>query len=603
MFKNTQLFLTAVFVCLSSYAGASSAFAGAMPVISIDSHSNGALIGDNYEFVKPEHSTTAPEDVLHLDIWRKGEANGFGQGLTTDTYWMRFGLSNGEDREHLVYLEYLDALFHEIDVFDRPSRSDQEFRIQSFRLEAPSVVRPVPHHRPAFAITVSPGATQEVLIRLRYSPDIEGPLFTNFYLWTDNEFLLTNDLELSLLMFAGATFFMVSLISLLMFFVLREYTFFFYSLYTSSGAFTLAILTGLFHYFVEFEQDSIQATLYFVLVFQASILLFARSFLNIPALNDWISRLMIAAAIIPMFGVLMNLLGYVNLARSMAELASPTGILIIPVGIYAIYRKVPRATIFTITWAIYVPCMALQALRNTAIIDHSYIVQWAVYFVAYIEILIFTALMALRIADLRREKIEIETRHKLHVETEARRLQTIINQKTEQLTREREKAEQEARTDALTQLPNRRYFSMVVPEAMERAPDTHYLAILDVDHFKSVNDTHGHDVGDQVLVEMGNRLKASARENDLVARLGGEEFGLCFAAHSPDAAFEICERIRKSISDSAIELPQGPLQITTSIGLAQHTTDATYKDTMKKADQALYEAKGEGRNKTVLLAC
>jgi two-component system, cell cycle response regulator len=156
-----------------------------------------------------------------------------------------------------------------------------------------------------------------------------------------------------------------------------------------------------------------------------------------------------------------------------------------------------------------------------------------------------------------------------------------------------------AATDSLTGLLNRRAFTERVQVARARDSKNFSLLILDIDHFKKINDTRGHDVGDIVLKRVSKLLQTTARKRDVVARWGGEEFVIALPS-SPDIGARIAaERVRRIIADETIEAAQGvPLTVTVSIGIATAigATD-TLDELIKRADKALYSAKSRGRNR------
>ncbi|HEY5339036.1 MAG TPA: diguanylate cyclase, partial [Rhizomicrobium sp.] len=129
--------------------------------------------------------------------------------------------------------------------------------------------------------------------------------------------------------------------------------------------------------------------------------------------------------------------------------------------------------------------------------------------------------------------------------------------------------------------------------------------IMDIDHFKSVNDTHGHDIGDEVLREFASRISANVRGIDLACRFGGEEFVVVMPDTDMDFATMVAERLRKSVETNPFVISRAPgrLDITISIGIAASLGDAdTAEALLHRADQALYRAKREGRNRVVLAA-
>jgi diguanylate cyclase (GGDEF)-like protein/PAS domain S-box-containing protein len=157
-----------------------------------------------------------------------------------------------------------------------------------------------------------------------------------------------------------------------------------------------------------------------------------------------------------------------------------------------------------------------------------------------------------------------------------------------------------AATDHLTGLPNRRHFLGRAKEEIDRS--NRYglpmvFLMIDIDHFKAINDAHGHDAGDAVLKAMAVALHAALRTSDLTGRLGGEEFGVLLVQTGPDEAALIAERLRRSFEHICLESRLGTLCFTVSIGLAVFRGSGdSLEELMKRADQALYKAKESGRN-------
>jgi two-component system cell cycle response regulator len=158
-------------------------------------------------------------------------------------------------------------------------------------------------------------------------------------------------------------------------------------------------------------------------------------------------------------------------------------------------------------------------------------------------------------------------------------------------------------TDPLTGLYNRRYMetqtASLIEHAINRGKPLSVLAV-DVDHFKSVNDTHGHPVGDRVLQELASRLKAAIRNVDMICRIGGEEFVIVLPNTNMDVAARIADRMRRSVSSRPFDVGarNGPLAVTVSIGVAAVESSAdNLKAVIERADDALYKAKRGGRNR------
>ncbi len=161
-----------------------------------------------------------------------------------------------------------------------------------------------------------------------------------------------------------------------------------------------------------------------------------------------------------------------------------------------------------------------------------------------------------------------------------------------------EEMRQQAETDELTGLMNRRRFRQKADQELRRAArNQHPMAImmLDIDHFKRINDTFGHAVGDVVLRDVAKQLKQGRREQDILCRWGGEEFLILLPESNTEAAQALAERIRHAVETTSFDAFSKP--VTISIGIADVDVKQPLKVSTQRADQALYRAKEEGRNR------
>ncbi len=156
-------------------------------------------------------------------------------------------------------------------------------------------------------------------------------------------------------------------------------------------------------------------------------------------------------------------------------------------------------------------------------------------------------------------------------------------------------ARRELHVDPLTGLANRRHLDDALRGGAWLSSRTRAAIVLDIDHFKHVNDTHGHLVGDAVLTEVGRRLRATVRESDLLARWGGEEF--CVLTPGGGHTDELARRLHAAVGDTPVRTAAGPLAITVSVGYATVTEELmTATDLLQAADAAMYAAKRDGRD-------
>ncbi|MDA5558296.1 GGDEF domain-containing protein [Shimia sp. MMG029] len=204
-----------------------------------------------------------------------------------------------------------------------------------------------------------------------------------------------------------------------------------------------------------------------------------------------------------------------------------------------------------------------------------------------------------------------EVSYLLHLmnENAIRHIPVIENEKLvgilsiRELTKAYELLQIEANTDPLTQVSNRRPFLKTLENQFNRAKRDGLpmsVAMLDVDHFKRINDTYGHDAGDKTLQQLSRMLIREFRSIDLVGRLGGEEFALVFPDTNLVGAYAACERLRSTIQASEIDADANKIRLTVSIGLTEVCNQARVGAALlKRADELLYVAKKSGRNQVM----
>lgn len=203
-------------------------------------------------------------------------------------------------------------------------------------------------------------------------------------------------------------------------------------------------------------------------------------------------------------------------------------------------------------------------------------------------------MVEIEMAELAKKTFELET---------ILRKLGMVTETSEALREYNQKLMQDSTTDLLTGIFNRRYITRKLEEETERANylgKTFSVLMIDIDHFKKVNDNYGHDAGDYVLVEVAKVMTSVLREHDIIARWGGEEF-LCFLPETTaHGAFNLAERVRKIIEQKEFNYKDRVIEITLTIGVSEFAPTAGIGDALRKADLAMYRGKNNGRNCTVL---
>ena len=189
--------------------------------------------------------------------------------------------------------------------------------------------------------------------------------------------------------------------------------------------------------------------------------------------------------------------------------------------------------------------------------------------------------------------------HTTQLEEIVRERTQEISSKNNLLSEQNNKLEVLVSKDSLTNLYNRRAFNALVEKELSRAKRHHVsisLAVLDLDHFKNINDKYGHDTGDKVLCRIANELTTSMRKEDLICRWGGEEFVVLLSASTSERVYEHMEEMRERVS--TMDFSPAP-QVTFSAGMSTYREGESFTEWFKRADKALYQAKDNGRNQIV----
>ncbi|MFZ5890185.1 MAG: GGDEF domain-containing response regulator [Myxococcota bacterium] len=190
-----------------------------------------------------------------------------------------------------------------------------------------------------------------------------------------------------------------------------------------------------------------------------------------------------------------------------------------------------------------------------------------------------------------------ELRARVHVQLRNKRLFDTL----QRVRNERDTLRRDVQIDALTGLLNRRALESGVAERCA-ARERFGVLFMDLDHFKSINDRFGHEVGDRVLIAVGHVLKSGLRPGDVVARYGGEEFVALIAGAGPESARLVAERLRLNVEEMP-PVNRGPTSVTISVGAGvydPHRAEEAPVDLLRRADVALYEAKRQGRNRVIV---
>lgn len=342
---------------------------------------------------------------------------------------------------------------------------------------------------------------------------------------------------------------------------------------------------------------------------------FTQVLLQTRAHVRWAHHLLSLACAVYVLAVLLNAVGERGLAAWIIALLSFTSL---PAALGSAVIRWRQgffpALLYLCGYGLVLLSIGVLLMRTTGLLQPSALNAYVFPIAVAAETILFSFALAYRIQILKHEKnaaFKLAGQEKaarlLQAEASANQLQDAVNQRTAELAaanqqlRERELELQHAAFhDPLTELANRRYLMERAEAAMadaQRRGESVALMLLDLDHFKPINDQYGHSAGDQVLQAIAQRLHEHVRGNDLVARLGGDEFAVLICG--ADAETQACEIAQRLLDVLAKPIFYGatPLSVTISIGAALYPQHAQYLAGLyKAADEALYEVKKHGRS-------
>ncbi|MCA1766835.1 MAG: GGDEF domain-containing protein [Idiomarina sp.] len=179
----------------------------------------------------------------------------------------------------------------------------------------------------------------------------------------------------------------------------------------------------------------------------------------------------------------------------------------------------------------------------------------------------------------------------------SRKIRPYHKQLEEELLQAQKELRVLAEVDSLTKLYNRRAFFLYADELRRSLPKSSNLGlmILDLDYFKDINDSYGHEAGDTLLFAIGQKLKSFSARNIVIGRMGGEEFAIAFHETDKRTVSVFADKIYRAVNSVRAVYFNDILKCTTSVGVSSHSVSTSLKDIMRKADNALYQAKSAGR--------
>ncbi len=518
-------------------------------------------------------------------------------GLAPGAFWLRFDMRNYGSQPVELRLEYTDHQLVYLRAYQRSAPAAEAVLLADLALEHPFERRPVMHHRFVVPVNLAAGEGAEFYVQLRSHE--QGFVFPQMRLWTPDALLATQVRELWIISLLTGGLLVMALIALVEGIATRIRFFYFYALHALASAAVWFTVFGFTHQFLITENYHWR---YMSITGALSLLTgvsFARSFLNTRVYAprfDYLLLFLIANSVFLLLSAVAEQSTLAVVSITLALLLYPA----VSLAGFIRWRQGAReAGIFTIAWTFMVVGLFTQALRDLGVVPHTVINYYWPAVASFGEMAVILIATGVRIRDLRSERDIAERIHLARLESVRDQLEMQVAERTRDLESAKSAAEREARTDTLTGVNNRRSFMEKGQGMLARSRREGLslsLLMLDLDHFKSVNDQFGHATGDRALKAFASAVSSIVRERDVFGRIGGEEFALLLI--SPlDAAMLTAERIREQAGAIALLADDEVVRFTTSIGVAEMSDETELEQLIKRADEALYRAKTTGRNR------
>lgn len=587
--------LVVLLYCFAAQAG---------PALRLDKAQEVYPLGQRIEYSEDPSGQLGIEDLVRQpeQAWKKHRDPLPNFGFSQSTYWFRLTVQTTDEAQRWL-LEVAYPMLDEVSIYT--FTGVQALQTVHTGDSRPFMDRPHKHTTFVIPLLLPPAKPVTVYLRIKSTGTVQVPL----YLWQDAAFHERNETSTILLGgYFGIILIMIVYASLL-YIKIREASYIYYALFVAMiGLFTAGLWGWGYRYLwpeaVRFQQYNVAFFISLSIVFAAR---FIHQFLALKQKAPKIGHILTGTALISLANlVLLPLIGYhvgVQIALAMTLVAALAALF---AGIRLWRQGDYMARYFTTAWGLFLISALLATLEKIGLMPSTF---WA-DFILPVGVISILGLLSFTLGEKinrgKQERIQAQQQIILLKEENQAELEQKIAERTIELEQANASLKLLATTDSLTGLFNRQHFLERAIQEINiawRYQRPIAVAMLDIDFFKSVNDTYGHDVGDKVLQHLSVLCRRIIRETDVLGRLGGEEFGIVLLESSAASATAMAERLRHEIEVSPYEHPGASIKVTVSLGVcAVEATQqpVTIEQMLKVADDALYQAKHAGRNRVVV---
>ncbi|GAA5218630.1 diguanylate cyclase [Corallincola platygyrae] len=577
------------------------------------------------ELYLTDNAELSASDVAALPTsdWQSLTGPNINSGFDPRIHWIKLRVTSrlSEEREWVLQLD--NPLLDKVELYQQ---ADNGVFVHLAELGVSNHSRLVLH--PDYLVPLSLPMQGQTMLLIRFQT--QGSASLPITLWRGDHFVETNHVDSLLIGLALGALLLMGVYNSLLAFSMRTLSYLFYAGYQFSGILMLSTLLGISSYYLWPALPTFHHLM--IPVLGALALLFTCFFVeHLLKINEqylllmrWLRAMQIGCILYLFSSFIMSYRLAVILLAILVVLVVAS---LISIGFWACWKRIPMARYYTFSWFALTCGATLSSLAYAGVIALPWSNAIPLLLGAGLEVLVMTTTLALRAGDVNRshraaEKSAIEQARRVRlVQDKALQIQAKANTELEQKVRERtfelevalrelaetnRELEEQTTRDALTGVRNRKYFDkryIAEQRRSRREQTTLSLIMMDIDHFKQVNDTYGHPVGDACIREVASRAASLLkRPGDVIARYGGEEFALILPNTPPEGAMQLAEKLCDVIRSQPIVTGVGELALTISCGVACRyiLPETSTELLLEEADQALYGAKQGGRDRAML---
>ncbi|MDH4944940.1 diguanylate cyclase [Sulfurimonas sp. C5] len=550
------------------------------------SHNEECAKNFSIEYYYDDTNTLSIEDIQTKTF--VSTSNNFTFGYLRGTTWFKITIDNNSSEENFI-ISFYETLWK---TFNFYQLKDHQWDIQYNGLDVPLNQRDVKSIYPTFKLHVPSHTSKTVYIQ---GNTLAGQI-GQFLICTQESYFSESRFEIvDLYMIFAFSLFSILILNLYSYFLTDEKVYLYYVLYTFTFIIFSAMQSG-FYLFFGFEgwNEGLHVVGTFVLI---TLILFSDTFLHLEEHLKFAHKFFqVSIGVFLVFAILIfNNIPYTSLLFNIYSIIFFA--MLFYASIKAYIHGYIGAKYYLIALVIYSATMGIMILTFNALIDYTLVNRHLFVLGAFIEIIFFTLILANKYRTITLEKLSIQDELLKEKNKNEEELKLAVEERTEELEGAKKALENLVGTDNLTKIKNRRAYKEKIEELLSKYNRHHHpfcMIIFDIDDFKTINDTYGHQMGDIVLMEITELVSRHTRINDYFFRIGGEEFALLLENTSLEKAKKLAQHIVELIG-IRLKLIKGR-QITVSMGLTEVVEGDNEDSIYKRTDSLLYKSKQNGKN-------